>query len=332
MVESASTHSGQHYGDIRRLEPARDLAQLADLIENAFGEEMSKGGERVLRELRLLARLGPFSVLFANDSETEGILTGFVWEQNGRLVGNVTVNRPTGHPERWQISNVAVLEGYRGQGVGRKLMDAAVDLILRRGGQTAYLFVRSDNDVALHLYRGLGFVRVDEITDLKLVPSSARPARQQAGCLKRLRLRDGEKLYELVSRATGAGQRWLLPIRREQYVYSAGEWIFRQIESWLSGEIEASWGIVREATLDAGVNLCATRLWNRDPYRLKLWVRPDRRGQIEGQLAAGVLDLLSTSSRPAVVSLPSCEDRATAALMAEGFSHVRTLVLMKLDL
>ena len=50
---------------IRPLHPARDLDGLACLIEQAFGEELSEGGEQILRELRLLSRLGPLSLVLA---------------------------------------------------------------------------------------------------------------------------------------------------------------------------------------------------------------------------------------------------------------------------
>ena len=36
-------------GGIRSLRPGSDLGQLADLIENAFGEELTDGGGRVLQ-------------------------------------------------------------------------------------------------------------------------------------------------------------------------------------------------------------------------------------------------------------------------------------------
>ena len=136
---------------IRPLNPGRDLGQLADLVENAFGDELSTSGARVIREIRLLSKLGPLNyLLLGMSSEVDGMFTGFVWEQDGRVVGNVTVNRPTGHPHKWQISNVAVLDVYRRQGIGRSLVEAAVDLIVRRGGRSAYLFARDDNPSALN--------------------------------------------------------------------------------------------------------------------------------------------------------------------------------------
>ena len=81
---------------IRPLRPSRDLSDLADLIAQAFGPELSLGGEQVLRELRFLGRLGPLSLLLlAVSSPVDGLLGGFVWEQDGRVVGNVTLSRPS---------------------------------------------------------------------------------------------------------------------------------------------------------------------------------------------------------------------------------------------
>ena len=89
---------------IRPLHPARDLDGLAHLIEQAFGEELSEGGEQVLRELRLLSKLGPIGVLLTGmGSEVDGLFNGFVWEQSGQVVGNVTIGRPTRHIFRRQI-------------------------------------------------------------------------------------------------------------------------------------------------------------------------------------------------------------------------------------
>ena len=75
MVAQRKTE-GQSTG-IRPLDPARDLGQLADLIENAFGEELAEGGGRVLQEIRFLSMLGPLSYLFVSTgSELNGLLTG----------------------------------------------------------------------------------------------------------------------------------------------------------------------------------------------------------------------------------------------------------------
>ena len=307
---------------IRPLHPAHDLAGLACLIEQAFGEELSEGGEQVLRELRLLSRLGPLSMLAAGiESEVDGLFNGFVWEQEGQVVGNVTLSRPTRHPARWQISNVAVLEAYRGQGIGRRLVEAAIDLVLQRGGHVAYLFVRQNNPAAIHLYKSLGFVEVDRTTDLKY---AARPAIGQAQplrLLRRLEPREAEALYELASQAMGPGRRWLTPVRRRQFVHTVDERFLRRIGAFFSGESETSFGaFATDDRLRAGLSLRATRLWNSGPHRLGLWVHPGYRGRLEVPLAQDVTALLEQApARRAEVSLPACEEAAIDALLGQGF-------------
>jgi ribosomal protein S18 acetylase RimI-like enzyme len=318
---------------IRPLNPARDLGQLADLVENAFGDELSEGGARVLREIRLLSKLGPLNHLLVGTNEVDGLFTGFVWEQDGRVVGSVTVNRPTGHPHRWQISNVAVLDTYRRQGIGQRLVEEAIALIVRRGGRSAYLFVRDDNPPAMELYGSLGFVKVDETTELKLDEPflSSRPAPLHT--LQPLSLAQGQAVYELVRRAVAPGHYWLYAVRRNQYVRSADERLLHWLESLFTGETELRWGVAEHSALRAAVILHATRLWNLGPHRLQFWIHPNWRERIAEPLADDIISILSEQSRrPTYVVVPACEERAAAALIEAGFRQIKTLLLMKLDL
>lgn len=323
-ITSNHNHSG-----LRPLDPGRDLTQLAFLIESAFGDDISVDGRQVLRDLRFLGWLGPLNVIFTNSpSEVDGILTGFVWIQDRRVVGNVTVNRPTGHSRRWQISNVAVLSEYRGRGIGRQLVQAALDMISERGGDTAYLFVRDDNPPAIHLYQSMGFGNVDRATDLIGQIPAIRT--KQDTLLRPLRPQEGEQLYHLVLQATGPGHRWLYDISRNQYVISPEEWRWQAIEGFLSGRHETRWGLYAGNRLDAALIWDAARPWSRKPHRLKLWVRPDRRGLVEKSLISDLLTRLALGPRrPIQITLPHCEQAAIQALVAQGFRPLRTLILMK---
>jgi hypothetical protein len=203
---------------------------------------------------------------------------------------------------------------------------------VRRGGQVAYLFVRDDNPSAGRLYERLGFVRVDAATDLKLDPLPRAVPSADMEALRSLRPEEEEALYELVSRAAGPGYRWLYAIRRRQYVLSAEERFSRWLESLFTGQVETRWCLSTAGELDAGVSLRARRLWNRKPHSLHLWVRPERRGQVERALARDIAALLSRQARrPTRLSLPECERAAIEALLEQGFRQVRTLVLMRLD-
>ncbi len=323
---------------LRPLNPARDLPQLADLIEDAFGAELSGEGERVLREIRFLGMLGPLN-LFITGAQTEetDIFTGLVWVQDGKIVGNVTVNRPTGHPRRWQISNVAVHSSYRRQGIARKLVEAAIEMVLYRGGSVAYLYVRDDNMPARHLYQSLGFVEVDRTTDLAL--TRLVPRRDAAPvCLRPLTLQESDRLYRLVLDADGRGRQWLYPPHRGQYVFSKGELFFRRLESWLAGKVETRWGAFSGAELDAGVILNTTFGLNTRAHRLKLWTRADCPDRVRDAVAQDILSILAArglavgARRPVHVSLPLREFRVIEALLQRGFDKRRTLILTRLNL
>ncbi|MDA8346892.1 MAG: ribosomal protein S18-alanine N-acetyltransferase [Thermaerobacter sp.] len=58
------------------------------------------------------------------------------------------------------ITNVAVHPDFRGRGVGRMLMQAAMDLARLSGGIRVTLEVRISNTIAQSLYESLGFHRV----------------------------------------------------------------------------------------------------------------------------------------------------------------------------
>jgi GNAT superfamily N-acetyltransferase len=326
----ARLYSEESKSPIRPLNPARDLGQLADLIENAFGEELSNGGAKVLREIRFLSWLGPLNyLLYGTGSDLDSIFGGFVWEHDGQIVGNVSLNRAGGRGSRWQISNVAVLDRFRGHGIGKELMAAALRFIASRGGESAYLYVREDNEPALHLYTQLGFVELDRLSELKLSPKRRSPP-QDPELLRPLEAAEQPALYELVRIAEGPGQRWMGGIQRRRYVRTADEYFLRWLGGLFTGEHETRWVVAGPTGLDAAVLLQATRLWNLNPHRLRLWVYPDRRGELEEQLALDIMRLLSRqAARPTWASLPATEWRATAALVSEGFTLVRTLILMR---
>jgi ribosomal protein S18 acetylase RimI-like enzyme len=325
---------------IRPLRPARDLPGLADLIEQAFGSELSLGGENVLRELRFLGKLGPLSLLLlAIGGPVDGLLNGFVWEQDGRVVGNVTLSRPTAHARRWQISNVAVLDTYRGRGIGRSLVETALDAIVRRGGETAYLYVREDNPAAVHLYESVGFVAVDRLSSLALpahdpLPGAVTGRAAELRLLRRLRPDEGQALYELAVQARGAGQKWLGVPRRRRFVRTWEERLLERASSLWAAERETFWGVsAADRRLRAGISLRASSVWNQQPHRLEVWVHPGYRGRLEPSLAQDVMALVAgLAPRRVLVSLPACEEAMAAALLERSFDRVRTLILLKLEL
>jgi predicted GNAT family acetyltransferase len=75
------------------------------------------------------------------------------------------------HPPGWtEISAVCTDQGFRGQGPGTWLI-RAVALGIRQRGEQPFLHIAATNDVALRLYRSLGFdvVRTASFTLLRSV-------------------------------------------------------------------------------------------------------------------------------------------------------------------
>ncbi len=79
---------------------------------------------------------------------------GLVAERDGELVGYVLGRIAAGEGE---ILNLAVAPTARRAGVGRALLDAALDLLVRRGGREVFLEVRASNLPARRLYEAAGF-------------------------------------------------------------------------------------------------------------------------------------------------------------------------------
>lgn len=156
-----------------------DLAPLADLIEVAFASSMDSSGRSALREMRMMARLsfGMLPLARFNDL-TVGISLGFVWEEDGKLVGNVSVypaKLPRSVAPSWIIANVGVHPLYQRRGIARRLMLRAMEMIRDKGGAQALLQVDDHNIGALELYRGLGFVDQRTFTTFKRSPSLRFP-------------------------------------------------------------------------------------------------------------------------------------------------------------
>jgi GNAT superfamily N-acetyltransferase len=85
-------------------------------------------------------------------------LTGYVWEEDGRIVGNVSMIPYNHRSERiYLIANVAVRPEYRRRGIARALTESALQQAKRRQVATTWLQVRDDNQIALDLYKSLGY-------------------------------------------------------------------------------------------------------------------------------------------------------------------------------
>lgn len=146
---------------LRPVNVKTDLAPLADLIELVFASTMDSSGRSALSEMRMMSRMSlGLGVMARLNDLIVGLSLGYVWIEDGRLVGNVSIypaRLPKSAGKGWSVANVGVHPDFSRRGIARKLMQAAMAAIRDRGGDFAILQVDHDNDAALHLYQSLGF-------------------------------------------------------------------------------------------------------------------------------------------------------------------------------
>lgn len=115
--------------------------------------------ELLIDMLNNLERLWPLIWLVQLVSPAlRDLIRGYVWEEDEQPVGMVKFHR-WGATNTWYITTVAVLPSYRRRGIGRKLVQVALDYIRERGGRMTLLDVIAGNVPAYALYEQLGFER-----------------------------------------------------------------------------------------------------------------------------------------------------------------------------
>jgi len=159
MTASAIAVSPDTPGRIRSLNPVRDLPAVADLVEICFQSTMDRDGKRYLQDMRRSAENTSFLQWASRTADTISLpLTGFVWEDGGRIVGNVSLIPYNRRNKRvFLIANVATHPEYRRRGIGRLLTDAAMKQARNKHADEIWLQVREDNPGAITLYEELGF-------------------------------------------------------------------------------------------------------------------------------------------------------------------------------
>lgn len=144
--------------EIRTFSPD-DLPALKSITVEAFeGVSIDQGMERVFGPIAGRDWRWRKARHLDDDvrADAEGI---FVAEDQGRIVGYITTRRDMeagiGH-----IPNIAIARDHRGQGLGRRLIEHAMNHFRRLGLSHAKIETLVQNEVGNHLYTSLGFHEV----------------------------------------------------------------------------------------------------------------------------------------------------------------------------
>ena len=332
-THAAAGHVDVPASGIRPFDIGRDLRPVAELIAEAFANELDPRGNAALREMRVMSHMGGLlKLLNRSTGEFNDVFSGFVWEDENRVVGNVTVQRSDRYGGRWQIANVAVAPAYRRQGIARRLMNHALDHIDQLGGRWAVLQVYARNDGARRLYEALDFEYMGGLADLRLATVPPHTELQEyAETLANFYTfspQHGQELYELANHQLSSQAQWWRPLRRMDYQPTFD----KQMGEWF-GSLVGRRRVYRRCVqlsrrFEAALVLTAER-WHGE-HQLRLWVRPEHYGQVEEQMLRWSLKTLDEYPRlPVKLELSTLHDAGMAAAARCGFQVERTLLTMR---
>jgi ribosomal protein S18 acetylase RimI-like enzyme len=314
---------------IRPFDIGKDLRPVAELIADAFAHELDPRGNAALREMRIMSHVGGFlKLLNRSTGEFDDVFGGFVWVEDGKVVGNVTVQRADKTGNRWQIANVAVAPAYRGRGISRRLMDRALEHVRSCGGQWAVLQVYSRNTVARNLYEKLGFEEVGGSVELRLGKTPTVEPLASLPNFYTFFANQWQPLYELANHQHNTTAQWWRAIRRSDFQMTFEQ----QVAEWFwhtAGRSKVYRRCIQTTQrFDAAVVLTAAR-W-QGTHQLQLWVRPEKYGQYETQLIQWALAVLQDYPRwPIQVSLSTDHVAAIEVAQRYGFQLQQALLTMR---
>lgn len=315
---------------LRPFKPTQDLDRVAELLHVAFREELGRRETAWLQEMQTLAVLKPVIWFLDQVNVAVGrLLHGFVWVEEGDIVGNVTLSRLS--VDNWLVSNVAVHPDHRRRGIGRELMAASVEWLRERGVRWVTLEVRRDNEAAKALYFDLDFVLVDGTTEMerrntRAVTRSTPPENYR---LRPAQPADGPSTFELARRVTPELAQEIEPLDRGEYEIGALDRVMEGLGRLVGLPATMRW--VMSSPRGELVARLKVRAGGYD-HRIEMLVHPVARGVVEETLVTRALDALSGRRGTIRAKIDADYPAAIDTLREYGFHEVRTLDRMALDL
>lgn len=343
MVSSTLPHNNITSPEqgIRPVNLRTDLAPLADLIELVFADSMDSNGRAALREMRMLSRIGVgLHMLSRVNDTTLGINLGYVWIEDDKLVGNVSVypaRWPTGLGSAWIIANVGVHPDYQRRGIARRLMLASMEMIRERGGQHIVLQVDHHNYRAHQLYQQLGFIDERAWTLWRRssggrVSGPLHPLYAQIGYRRPSEWRAEYGLAERTRPFEQGGIGWLRPLHVTYFRPNPLKWLVDLVNLRRTERL-----VLRSVDTEA---LCAV-MWVESGFasatRLTLMVDPDRADreqETDGQWAEALVNaaVRRFGTETLTIEHPYDDDPINAVLEQYRFVRQRSVIHMRCDL
>jgi ribosomal protein S18 acetylase RimI-like enzyme len=323
MVAQIVRQGAESFSGVRPLNAARDLPQVALLLEEAFRDDL--GAMHMWARVPLLRNLGAVLAATAFMPVPTESLRGFVYEEHGHIVGNVTLTLDDSRTGRWMISNVAVAEKYRRRGLARQMMQAAIDEARAHNARWLILNVRPWNTAALRLYETLGFQVAD--TEMQYIRTHARAFNTAPLPVRRLRDNEYRAAYQLAQDSLGDLLRTFRPPLQSDFAVRLEDRLAERMLDLFIFQATERWGYFPEGKLTALITLHAQKLGT--PHKMDIRVLPHARGSMEaGLVAAALARLAQFPERDIQTRALTGHTELVNALADAGFVPTRGLTLM----
>jgi len=127
-----------------------DIPALVELLAALFSIEVDFKPDtaKQIQGLRLLIQ-SPATGVIKVARDSEGFAVGMVSAQ-------LVISTAQGAPSAW-VEDMIILEKYRGQGLGKALLNEALAWAKQKGASRAQLLVDVENEPALGYYKHLGW-------------------------------------------------------------------------------------------------------------------------------------------------------------------------------
>jgi ribosomal protein S18 acetylase RimI-like enzyme len=285
-------------GKIRSVDLRQDLDELIALYEACFAEEMASRGGDFREQLQSYQRIVPWlSFLGRFSSSFQHMFDSFAWEEDGRIVATVTLQKEGNDWTRWEIAMVATHPDYRRRGLAHKLLKHGMAYARAHGAEVCTLYVLAENTPAYKLYRSLGFVHYDSKTEFKLetVPEvQAEPANGYR--LRRMKIGEWQTRYEVSCRETPQEVQDFLPVSQARLRVTALQRVLIPVLMRLQRVGSYPWAFEHDGRVVGYAHLEAQRT-PQIPHRLVLKVEPAHRAALAEPALTLALETLQNYPR-----------------------------------
>lgn len=304
-----------------------DILEILKLLELVFGAFLKAEGRPMFANTAIASQ-SP-AILWRLSPASAKLSQGFVWEEDGRIVGNVTV-LTSETPGRYLVVNVAVHPDFRRRSIARLLMKQVENLVRRQQGNQILLQVVKQNTAAIELYNSLNYTTVGSMTHwtasasrlrrLDLNLDSAGPP------IRELKRHEWQSAFTLDQQALHADLNW--PEPRQPDVYKTGFWL--RARNFLNGRQRETWVTTDAQNQLVGLASISSE-WGRS-HQVSIRVQPTWQGRLERPLLAKVIRRMHYLPRRNVqIDHPDDDELMNALLQEANFRPRRTLTHMRLD-